>query len=315
MQIINYFNYQNQTLELSDMQVNITQQILNELNGIFKYENLPDTLIDYLIERNLFWSGHCLITKAIDGNIYCGTLQGAQEYDINFIPIKGTFITENAKYQQEVEIGKDAVLIFANVDAIPTYFTVRPFIDKLEKIFTIDNNNLLLSNKKVVIQGSPQEYDKKISDVEQLLKPTPYLFMQKLKRGVDKYAVDKIQDTVMNMAVAYEPSKYDMHYRSTKALMYEAIGIFHNSSEKKERNVTNEVNLNTNSTNLILANSYEMRLKGIEKVNKLFGLNIKLTNQQQERMEAKTEGQEDNIDNQQDKEVDDNGIQVQESDI
>ena len=295
MQIINYFNYQNQTLELSDMQVNITQQILNELNGIFKYEGLPDTLIDYLIERNLFWSGHCIITRAIDGNLYCGTLQGAQEYDINFIPIKGTFITANAKYQQEVEIGKDAVLILANVDSLPTYFTVKPFIDKLERIFTIDNNNLLLSNKKVVIQGNPQEYDRKIADIEQLLSPTPYLFMQKLKKGVEKYAVDKIQDTVMNMAVAYEPDKYDKHYRSVKALMYEAIGIFHNSSEKRERNVTNEVELDSNSTNLILQNSFEMRQKGIEQVNKLFGTSITITNQQdmKDQAPAQTQNQEE----------------------
>ena len=61
-----------------------------------------------------------------------------------------------------------------------------------------------------------------------------------------------------------------------KSQLYAEIGLYTNENRKKERLITSEVETGLNAIYPLVDNMLDNRIQGFEKVNKMFGLNVKV---------------------------------------
>ena len=252
-----------------DQTINETKKgFYNKTLSMFHYENLPDSLPYIELEKLLQVKGYAFITDRFEGELYAfdGALSGKLDVYGNYNEV----IISNPLFQSKtLELNKDCVMI-KNDDLCTG---LEPLYKKNAIVLTETDLSLMLSNYNSRIQtlisanddntiASAKEYLEKLVDGEIGIIAESKLF--------DSLKVNNKSVNGLSINQLIELQQY------LKANVLNEIGLNANYNMKRERLNTSEVEMNTDNLYPFIENMLNNRIKGIEKVNELFGTSIEV---------------------------------------
>lgn len=256
--------------DYKDKDVNVRNHILYMLNRsliMFRYDGLPDTIKAEDLERMLQTGGFAYITE-VDGELYAlsGGLGGEQ--DANGNPTKINISNPYLKFSKTLDIKDDGVLIkndYMMLGLLPMFSRYGTLLNESEITMILATVNKRVDNLISVSDDNTAEsarvYLKKIFDGE-----LGYIFENKLYDSL-KYNPNSNSKSV-HLSDLVEFTQY------IKASLYNEIGLNANHNMKKERMITKELEINSNSIFPLVDNMLENRVNAIEKINKKYDLDI-----------------------------------------
>lgn len=256
---------------------------LDITNTQFKWEGLPKEIKPYNLEKILNLYGQAVFFKYGEDYLVCScantSLLNIYGEPVKVLPIALNGISFdqvnvssviNADKQVEV---KNAVRIRNNLTSTPTYFMLKPFIDKLCFIWESMGINAGLSRVKYLLHANKQLASSMKTELKKLVGGSECIPVVNEKLN----AMKEIEKLDFN--IPYEPDKYWEDFDKTFQFALQLCGITTNvSSGKKERLIVSEVESNDELTTLAEDTRLEFRKQGCEEIKELFGLDISVEN-------------------------------------
>lgn len=232
--------------------------------NMFEWENLPDSVDERFLELSLCEFGYCLyFNDDVMGNLALTCMIGAP-LDVYRIPTQRTAYAQNG-YQAK-RTNKDSVLIYNNYLHTPSILTIMLYANRLYEIErTIDINVKAQKTPIVIITDEQQRLTVKNTFRK-------YNGNEPLIIGSKGFDLDSIKS--LNTGAPYIADSLNLLKKQiwNEALTY--FGVENLSTDKRERLVSDEVNLNLGA---VQAQRYVMlnaRQQAAKQINKMFGTNI-----------------------------------------
>ena len=273
------------------------QKELNEYVGRFKWEGLPSSLDDNILETMLYYKGQLAFFSIADKYyvlpfVYTGPINqyGVQQrlIPISFNGIVGNdskdpnkpFAVEREAlfYDRELEdIDKEeiAVVIKSNSslylnNVIPNIVVTDEIRDKLAENMILIRNNLILSQPmKYIMAQNEKQADSLRSQVDNML-------VEIMNGNVVQAIVGPLSLEDFNSeAPGLQSQNLWQSFSSLDSLRMEYLGIMNNGVfEKKERVLTDEVAGKQSVSKLLLEDALKHRQRFCKLINKYFGLTV-----------------------------------------
>lgn len=262
--------YQN-NLEFQNNFQNLYTTALN----IFKWNNLPDTCDERMIERSLLLSGRVIFAE-VDGGILSLAGAGCSALNIYGYPVRGWgwgFNGFNREFDLYVkgsgnEKTARAVLGYDNATQYPFINYIINAADRLTN--AVRTMDVIVQNLKQPIIVSCDEQS--VNSVREVLNNRDSNGVAIISNG--KLPVDnfKVWDTKANPQILAEMRN---HYEWLDTRNREILGIKSNTQpDKRERLLVDEVNANDQSTEISVDKRLTWREKLCEDINTVFNLNV-----------------------------------------
>ena len=246
---------------------------LARLQSMFKYDGLPDTIPAKYLESYLLCNGNALIAKApTDGKLYAFTGGMGGNPNAYYIPRKYIVanpylqFTETYDIRNEFEDG-NAVLIYNDTYSQGLIPMLRRYCMQLVE------NDITLQLADVLARATIN-----ISATDDKTKKSAELWLKRLKEGklgiiaetafLEGLNIREFQHVAQSIIPLIEYHQY------IKASLYNELGLNSNYNMKRESINSNESQLNDDMLHPLIDDMLRERKEGIERVNKLFGLNI-----------------------------------------
>lgn len=249
-----------------------TKYLLEKAISVFKFDGLPETWARNYFEYVLFGYGHIAVINT-DKYGVIPQMSGLTGYNVFYQPTIVTIANPLLDGLKTLEIGTQCEIIklqpnYSGVmDIVTTYADLMALCvetaginllnSKMSYIFFSRNKASAETFKKMydkVVSGEPAAFlDKSLLDDEG--NPAWTMFTQNVGQN---YITDKILNDLQTIEDQFNTD----------------IGIPNANTQKKERLIVDEVNANNTDTNAKVSLWLETMRYDIEKVNKMFGLNI-----------------------------------------
>lgn len=240
--------------------------MLNKSLTMFEWKNLPDTLPAVEIEKQLQTNGYSIIAK-VQGNIYAfqGGFSGQDPYNQ---PTTAIVNNPSLKYNGTFTINEDCVIIKNDdmqqglIHIYNKYGTL--LIENQITMLMTDYNYRMpftISSKDDTTTQSAREYLQKIIDGSLGVIGEAKLF-------------DALKVTPTNNKGVNSFSDLYGYQQFIEAQLNNTIGLATNNNMKRERLTTNEIEVNKNASYPLIDNMLRNRKKAVEKINKMFDLDI-----------------------------------------
>jgi len=181
-------------------------------------------------------------------------------------------VSSNINLDGKVEV-KNGVRIRNNLTCTPTYFMLKPFIDKLCFIWESMGINAGLSRVKYLLHANKQLAGSIKTEIKKLVGGSDCIPVVNEKVNVLK-EIEKL-----DFNIPYEPDKYWEDFDNTFQFMCQMVGITTNvANGKKERLIVSEVESNDELTTLMEDTRLDFRKQGCEEIKEVFGLSIQVNN-------------------------------------
>lgn len=278
---------------------NYVEDMLIKCNQMFHYENLPDTVPKRILEYMLMCEGYCIFTKYNDKYyVLQGGLGGLpnEYYEYTQCIVNNPYL----KLDKTFELDKDCVIIRNDS-------RMKGLLPTLEKYGVLQNDCEISLNMLTNVLRSQFL----ISASDDKTRQNADVFIQKLVNGeftcigenafLDGIKVHNIQSTSGYIQQFIELNQY------IKASAFNELGLDCNFNMKRERLTANEVELNTSILIPLADDMLEQRKIAVEKINKMYGLNISVDlssvwKMQKETVDKATESQETETEQEQENE-------------
>jgi len=256
--------------QYDDKQINVRNHVnymLNRSLQMFEYEGLPDSLPAKELERLLQTNGYAGLTK-VEGELYAfyGGLGG--EPNVYGKPTLFTVSNPYLNYNGNLKIGEDIVLMkndYMLMGLVPIYSKYGTFMNENEITMMLTTFNNRINNMISVADDNTAESAKEYLDnIEK--GNLGYIFENKLFDSLKSNAVGEGSKTNISDLVEFQ--------QYLKATMYNEIGLNANNNMKKERLITDEVQVNSESLYPLIDDMLSHRKEAIEEVNEMFDQNI-----------------------------------------
>lgn len=252
-----------------------TKYLLEKAISVFKFDGLPETWARNYFEYVLFGYGHIAVINT-DKYGVIPQMSGLTGYNVFYQPTIVTIANPLLDGLKTLEIGTQCEIIklqpnYSGVmDIVTTYADLMALCvetaginllnSKMSYIFFSRNKQSAESFKKMydkVASGDPMAViDKSLLDDEG--NPAWTMFTQNVGQN---YITDKILNDLQTIEDQFNTD----------------IGIPNANTQKKERLIVDEVNANNTDTNAKVSLWLETMRYDIEKVNKMFGLNLSVS--------------------------------------
>ena len=259
--------------------------------NLFSWENLPPTIEERYIEKALFDKGLvCLVDDNNFGEIVVGC---SYSQNMNIWGEPTEVITSGFNYVKTFKI--ENTINTNNIIDINYGETNEIINNEVESVIVCQNNDLYIPTRKIL-----EYYVNKLVEVELstftniYLQKFPFLInttrdnemtMRNLIQKVDKgepYIMynKKIADLttavdVFNLNVPFVADKLLQYRFETEREIYTLFG-FNNNFEKKERLLTDEVNVNNEFINCNIDSMFKKRKEFAELMNAKYGWNVQV---------------------------------------
>lgn len=266
-----YYSYENARSWVYDKDKYINNYIDNMFNRtqkMFKWENLPETIPSGMLEYMLQKNGNVFITK-VNGDIYAfnGCLGG--EIDAYYQPTIYTVVNPSLKISKDYKIDVDGVLIKNDTRMLG----LLPIFSK-SSVLNCDCE-ISLNMLSIILR---MQYMISASDDKTRVSAETYI--NKMKNG--DFSV--IADSQFFDGVKFQSKGNDSQIinqfiqlaQYIKASAFNEIGLNANFNMKKERLITSEISVNESSLLPLVENMLDERQKAVERINNMFGSNIKV---------------------------------------
>lgn len=252
-----------------------TKYLLEKAISVFKFDGLPETWARNYFEYVLFGYGHIAVINT-DKYGVIPQMSGLTGYNVFYQPTIVTIANPLLDGLKTLEIGTQCEIIklqpnYSGVmDIVTTYADLMALCvetaginllnSKMSYIFFSRNKQAAESFKKMydkVASGEPAAFlDKSLLDDEG--NPAWTMFTQNVGQN---YITDKILNDLQTIEDQFNTD----------------IGIPNANTQKKERLIVDEVNANNTDTNAKVSLWLETMRYDIEKVNRMFGLNLSVS--------------------------------------
>ena len=242
--------------------------MLSRTQQIFTYSGLPDTIPQKMVELYLQTSGFVAFAE-IKGDLYavCGGLGG--EPDAYYRPTILTVANPYLDYSASLKIGTECEVVLNDsllMGLLPMYYRyAEQMVENDLTIYMADINTRLVSLLSAAddnVRKSAMEYLEKLYRGE-LGIVADSAFLEGIK--TQPYASGGMSNQITQLI---ELQQY------LKASWYNDIGLQSNYNMKRESINSNEAQLNEQSLLPLIDDMLACRRDGLERVNKMFGLNI-----------------------------------------
>ena len=241
-------------------------QFYNLAVNIFKWEDTGE-IESRFIERTLVENGYCFVYEDHDFGLVCMpcTLVGLNIYnEPTQIQITSPLISKTLKID-------DGVLIYNNYTKTGLMPIILNYVDRLTEIETTINTNIYLQKAPYIIIGD-KKTEKSIREVtKQITSNEPVIV-------VKSSLVENLQNLSLNTNFI-AGDLYELKQKIENEFLT-FIGLNNNSqTDKKERLLVDENNVNNDYVNRNVDILYNSRELACKKINEKFGVNWKVTRQ------------------------------------
>ena len=274
--------------------------------SIFKWNNLPDTIPQDVLELYLQGNGNCFFTK-VNNKYYVFTGGLGGEPDYNYRPTLYTVANPALNYNESLKIGIDGVLIKNDTllkGLLPLHKRYATVLANNEISLKIADINLritsLISSTDDNTTKSAEKYLKDIED-------------GKLGIIADDGFVDSIkaQPLAVNERILTALIEYQQYVKSS---WFNELGLNSNfNGMKKEAISDSEQAMNEDVLKPLIDTMLECRQKACEEINTMFDLNISVElnsswKDNQEELELEHDVLESESDNEETENTEDNEV-------
>lgn len=274
--------------------------------SMFKWENLPETIPQDVLELYLQGNGNCFFTKVNDNfYVFTGGLGGEPDY--NYRPTLYTVANPALNYNASLKIGEDGILIKNDPlikGLLPLHKRYATILANNEISLHIADINLriafLLSSTDDNTTKSAEKYLKDIED-------------GKLGIIADDGFVESIkaQPLATNERILTALIEYQQYVKSS---WFNELGLNSNfNGMKKEAISDSEQAMNEDVLKPLIDTMLECRQKACEDINAMFDLNISVSldsswKDNQDELELEHDILESEADNEETETIDDNEV-------
>ena len=253
-----------------------------------KYKNLPEGITSWYIEDVLFCDGMCAWLTTPKYGVIVLKCSPTGKFNIMGQPAEylATGIGKSIRFAPDVS----GVVMRNTPLGTPTSTLIERYNNRILKIERTLDINIMLHKIPWFIKCSDTQRVTIQNILKNLIKDSDNLEDDAYILADSSFNKDSID--VLKTEAPYIADKLTQLKQSVEGDIYTRLGIDNSQIEKKERLVTDEVNAN----NEIISLSYEMmnteRKNALEKINKMFGLNIELEEKEQPERQPQTEEKE-----------------------
>ena len=274
--------------------------------SMFKWENLPETIPQEVLELYLQGNGNCFFTKVNDNfYVFTGGLGGEPDY--NYRPTLYTVANPALNYNASLKIGEDGILIKNDPlikGLLPLHKRYATILANNEISLHIADINLrmafLLSSTDDNTTKSAEKYLKDIED-------------GKLGIIADDGFVESIkaQPLATNERILTALIEYQQYVKSS---WFNELGLNSNfNGMKKEAISDSEQAMNEDVLKPLIDTMLECRQKACEDINAMFDLNISVSlnsswKDNQDELELEHDVLESEANNEETETIDDNEV-------
>ena len=249
---------------------NFIDTMFCKTNEMFTWKNLPETVpqaeLEYLLQSN----GTMFFTK-VGKDFYAllGTLGG--QIDVYYEPTKYTVANVALNLSKMYDIGKDGVLIRNDLRCNG----LIPILSKYASMLTdceISLNTMSILMRVMFLISASDDKTKRSAEE----------FMNKILNGnysiiADSQFFDGIKAQGMTQSFSQLIPQMIELTQYIKASALNEIGLNANYNMKKERITEQEYTLNIDALMPFAENMLNCRKKAVEKINRMYGLNIEVS--------------------------------------
>lgn len=241
-------------------------QFFNLALNIFKWEDTGEVESRF-IERTLIENGYCFVYQDNDYGLICMpcSLVGLNIYnEPTHIQITSPLISKTLKID-------DGILIYNNYTKTGLIPIIMNYVDRLTEIETTINTNIYLQKTPYIIVAD-KKTEKSIREVaNQITNNEPVIV-------VKSSIVENLQNLELHTNFV-APELFELKQKIENEFLT-FIGLNNNSqADKKERMLVDEVNVNNDYINRNVDILYNAREIACKKINEKFGVNWKVTRQ------------------------------------
>lgn len=241
-------------------------QFFNLALNIFKWEDTGEVESRF-IERTLIENGYCFVYQDNDYGLICMpcSLVGLNIYnEPTHIQITSPLISKTLKID-------DGILIYNNYTKTGLIPIIMNYVDRLTEIETTINTNIYLQKTPYIIVAD-KKTEKSIREVaNQITNNEPVIV-------VKSSIVENLQNLELHTNFV-APELFELKQKIENEFLT-FIGLNNNSqTNKKERLIVDEVNVNNDYINRNVDILYNAREIACRKINEKFGVNWKVTRQ------------------------------------
>lgn len=255
----------------------ILEKLFNIYMSRWDYENLPDELQELIGTRNfidgqLFFQPSMAWFKDSKKGILCLPTSGEYKYNTVGRPVEWSCWGYNGEEWRLTD--KNSVIMFNDEAMSIPYLQLRYEISFMREADKTARQNLIAQRQPYIIETDDDTIKSAQAMFDQLGEFKPVIFRRKTeKRNPDPIETKVFQTGVPDMGKAFDDI-YTMHWnRCLSYLGINNIGV----QDKKERLIVAETTGNDMLIQINFTSAFDQRKRAIDKVNKLFGTNIKIT--------------------------------------
>lgn len=232
----------------------------------FKWENLPEGIESRHIEEALFNTGQVAFHEDKIYGLLVLPCASSGQLNIYGDPVE--FVLTGHGFHKQVKVN-DLVRIRNNDTATPSIIHVKYYTEYLSNLETLMDDNLRQQRYPFIITTTKQnEFTmknlyKKIEDGEDAI-----FVDERLSQGGD------LGINVLQTGVPFLLDKLQEHKNDVTNELMTWLGLNNANTDKKERMLVDEVNVNNTHILMNLDLEYKNRQKACEEINKKYGLNI-----------------------------------------
>lgn len=236
---------------------------------VFEYEEMPDSVNIEYMEKRFLYEGYCFFFK--DDILGYLTLGGAyRNLDVYGYPTRFTARGQNGSYFNDELTNANCVMMYDNIEREPILDNLAIYANRLaDMVITMQAN--IRKQKTPYIVSANQDT---LVTIQNILRDINANLPEVItKKGFNKEDISVWQLTA---PLIVKDIREEFNACFNECLTY--IGIPNVQMQKRERMISDEVNRSLGGVEANSFRRYQSRLYAFDKVNKMFGLNIKVKN-------------------------------------
>lgn len=238
--------------------------------SLFSWEGLDEVAgvgASRFLELILYENGRAMFTKDDELGYIVLKVLPDDKYNIYMLPtrVQGFSFEFNKDYDFD-----DIVYIMNNNLCKPTFETLKLMAYRLYEVESTIETNLIAQKTPVLIEGDTKTILTLKNVYMQYSGNIPFIF------GSKKFDINN-KLNVLRTDAPYLLDKLALHKHEVWDEMLTFLGINNANTDKKERLITDEVNSNNELINYYLNCFYKPRKMACDELNKKYGLNVKVT--------------------------------------
>lgn len=235
----------------------------------FKWNNLPETVSQRMLEQSLIMHGNCLFFKLdVDGNYYATPSANSGRFDLYDIPMVRRVSRPSGFHRTFRAEDKDNVLIYNDYTMTPFVPVIWYYARKFTRLEIAKDVNTELQKKPKAIRTTKDNVKSVKEAIQSTTLGVPYLFVDdELTQPNDKTEVLSLDTPIILEELEKEKNALFSEYLTR--LGFNNINIY-----KSAHLTVDESNANNEHILSFRNSALEMREEACDKINKLFGLDI-----------------------------------------